>query len=343
MTAAALHYPFPTPPAPGDLCPVAPGVFWLRLPLPFALDHINLWLLRDGAGWTLVDTGLGSATTQAQWEGILARLDGPVTRIVVTHFHPDHLGQAAWLAERCGAAVWMTAGEFLTAHAVWQEVGGHGPAAMVAQFRDHGLDAARQSVQLQRGNVFRKGVPHLPGTYRRLVDGERLDIDGQPWRVLVGHGHSPEHGALYAADANVLISGDMLLPRISTNVSVFAATPEDNALGRFLASLNKLEAAVGEDTLVLPSHGRPFIGVGPRVAALHEHHRERLAELEAACDTPHSAADLLPVLFPRELDAHQLMFAMGEAIAHLNYLDQAGRLVRTRGTDGVFRYCRSTN
>ena len=135
----------------------------------------------------------------------------------------------------------------------------------------------------------------------------------------------------------------MLLPRISTNVSVFAATPEDNALGRFLASLKKLEAAVGEDTLVLPSHGRPFVGVGPRVAALHEHHRERLAELEAACDTPQSAADLLPVLFPRELDAHQLMFAMGEAIAHLNYLDQAGRLVRTRGTDGVFRYCRSTN
>lgn len=339
---ASLQFPFPDLPAPGTRLQVAPGIFWLRMPLPFALDHINLWLLKDGEGWVIVDTGFGLPDVQATWETILAGLGGPVTAIVVTHFHPDHLGLASWLQEKTGAApLYMTAGEYLTAHAVWHEVGGHGTAAMLAQFRAHGLEEERCAALAKRGNAYRKGVPGLPETYRRLFGGDRLQIDGQDWQVVLGYGHSPEHMALYCEDSNVLISGDMLLPKISTNVSVFAVTPTANVLQHYLQSLARYAEVFPPDTLVLPSHGLPFRGIQPRVAELHEHHDERLAVLEENCAQPRSAAELLTTLFPRALDTHQTMFAMGEAIAHLNYLEQAGRLARKRDADGVFRYVRN--
>ncbi|MDE1546694.1 MBL fold metallo-hydrolase [Dechloromonas agitata] len=338
----SLHYPHPHPPAAGELTEVAPGVFWLRMPLPFQLDHINLWLLRDGDGWVIVDTGFPEDHVRETWSGILDRLDGPVTKLLVTHFHPDHLGLATWLMERTGAPLWMSTGEFLTAHVVWNEVGGHGARFMVEQFRQHGLDAERLAKFEKRGSGYRKAVPSLPEHYNRLMAGDSVCIDGRRWEIVIGHGHAPEHVALYCAELGVLISGDMLLPRISTNISVFAATPEADALRWYLASLDELATEIPGETLVLPSHGLPFTGVQERVTALHAHHEERLQALENSCDqAPKSAAELLETLFNRQLDTHQTMFAMGEAIAHLNYLEQAGRLSRVCGADGVIRYSRA--
>jgi glyoxylase-like metal-dependent hydrolase (beta-lactamase superfamily II) len=337
----ALHYPHPHSPAAGMLAEVAPGVFWVRMPLPFQLDHINLWLLRDHDGWTIIDTGFANDSVRALWAQVLEQLDGPVKRLVVTHFHPDHLGLAAWLMERTGAPLWMTSGEFLTAHAVWNEVGGHGARFMAEQFRRHGLDAERVTKYEQRGSGYRKAVPALPDYYHRLKAGDTLAVDGRKWRILIGHGHAPEHAALYCAELGVLISGDMLLPRISTNISVFAATPDADALGWFLDSLGDLARDMPQDTVVLPSHGLPFVGVQARVEALAAHHEERLRALEEACqDAPQSAAGLLETLFQRALDTHQTMFAMGEAIAHLNHLEQAGRLSRSIDPDGVVRFSR---
>lgn len=337
----SLHYPFSAPPASGELIEAAPGIFWLRMPLPFQLDHINLWLLRDGSGWLIVDTGFPDDGVRAVWQDILDRLDGPVTKLVVTHFHPDHLGLATWLLERTGAPLFMSTGEFLTAHAVWHEVGGHGARFMVEQFREHGLDGERLAKFEKRGSGYRKAVPALPDHYHRLRDGENLAVDGKNWQIIAGYGHSPEHLALYCAEADVLISGDMLLPRISTNISVFAATPAADALGWYLDSLNLLARKIPVRTLVLPSHGLPFYGVQARVEALRAHHDERLQALENSCEkAPESAAGLLDVLFQRALDTHQTMFAMGEAIAHLNHLEQAGRLSRRRDADGVIRYWR---
>lgn len=337
----SLHFPHAHPPAAGELTEVAPGIFWLRMPLPFQLDHINLWLLRDGAGWVIIDTGFPDDGVRATWSQILERLDGPVTRLLVTHFHPDHLGLATWLMEMTGAPLAMTTGEFLTAHAVWHEVGGHGARFMVEQFRQHGLDAEHLAKFEKRGSGYRKAVPALPAHYQRLKAGDNLTVDGKKWQIFIGHGHAPEHMALYCAELDVLISGDMLLPRISTNVSVFAATPDADALGWYLDSLDELDREIPEKTLVLPSHGLPFIGVQPRVAALHAHHEERLHALENSCEeAPKSAAELLEVLFQRTLDTHQTMFAMGEAIAHLNRLEQAGRLSRSTDTGGVIRYTR---
>lgn len=336
-----MNYPFPEKPLPGATLAVAPGVFWLRMSLPFQLDHINLWLIEDGESWCIVDTGFADEDTRSAWETVLAHLERPVSRLIVTHFHPDHFGLATWLLEKTGAPLYMTTGEFLTAHAIWNEFGGYGARFMVEQFRCHGLAGERLSKYRTRGSGYRLSVPALPEHYRRLQEGSVIDLGGRSWRVMVGYGHSPEHAALYCQESGVLISGDMLLPKISTNISVPAATPEADALGAFLASLQRMSAELPADTLVLPSHGLPFIGIGARVEALHAHHVERLQALEDACRTPQSAADALSVLFPRSLDAHQTMFAMGETIAHFNYLEGAGRLSRRCDADGVIRFVRA--
>ena len=336
-----LDFPHAYPPAAGEKIEVAPGVFWLRMPLPFQLDHINLWLLRDGDGWTIVDTGFASDGVRTVWQELLAALDAPVRRLIVTHFHPDHLGLASWLMNETGAQLWMTTGEFLTAHAVWNEVGGHGARFMVDQFRQHGLDAERLAKFEKRGSGYRKAVPALPESYHRLKSGDVVAVDGKKWRILIGHGHAPEHIALYSDEFNVLISGDMLLPTISTNIIVFAATPDADALGWFLESLEEMASEIPGEALVLPSHGLPFVGIQERVENLRAHHEERLQVLEEACeDAPKSAAELLETLFQRALDTHQTMFAMGEAIAHLNYLRLAGRLSRLTDADGVIRFLR---
>lgn len=338
--SAELSYPWHDTPHGGSVREVAPGVGWMRMPLPFALDHINLWLLDDGQALTAVDTGFGLDEVRAHWERILAADGRPLKNIVVTHCHPDHLGLAAWLAARDGGAIHMTQGEFLGGHALWHQLSGHCVADMVAQFRSHGLDAARLDALATRGNAYRRGVPELPAAYHRLFDGSRLRIGAHEWQVIVGYGHAPEHASLYCESLDVLISGDMLLPRISTNVSVFAATPDDDPLGWFLDSLRRI-SNLPDSTLVLPSHGKPFRGIRTRVAQLIEHHRERCAELLAACTAARSAGELLGTLFPRELDTHQVMFAMGEAIAHLNHLAVRGELCRQVDGEGVIRFARN--
>jgi len=343
-----MLYPSPTVPLPGTVIEVSPGVRWLRMPLPFALDHINLWLLDDeigGArGWTAIDTGYGSETTRALWETHLAEnLEGrPLLRVLATHYHPDHLGNAAWLLERVArpdALLWATQSEFQTAHLVWNQLTQYRMADNAAFFARHGMPQTDAGAHAARGNHYRKGVPELPAQYRRIRAGERIRIGGRDWHVIVGLGHAPEHASLHCADTGVLISGDMLLPKISTNVSVWANEPDGDPLRLFLDSIHRYNE-LPDDTLVLPSHGLPFVGIPARVQALEFHHRDRLSELEAAAVQPVSAFDVVPVLFRRKLDIQQQFFAMGEAIAHLNHSWHAGRLARTTGADGIIRFQR---
>jgi glyoxylase-like metal-dependent hydrolase (beta-lactamase superfamily II) len=312
--------------------------------LPFQLDHINLWLLEDGTKedpcWLIVDTGLGNEPTRALWERIFAEKLGskPVRRVLVTHYHPDHAGNAAWLCRRFDAPLWMTRGEFLTVHAARNSSAGYTTEAQLELFRANGLDEARGAELLLRGGLYKSMVPDFPVSHRRLYEGESLVIGGHRWKVIVGYGHAPEHASLYCEALNVLISGDMLLPRISTNVAVRPIDPWSNPLRLFLESIRRY-LELPEHVLALPSHGLPFRGAHARVARLEAHHAERLAELEVACvASPRSAAEVLEILFRRKLDTSQIFFAMGEAIAHLHYLHYDGQLARTVGADGVARF-----
>jgi glyoxylase-like metal-dependent hydrolase (beta-lactamase superfamily II) len=338
----SLDYPFAAPPAPGEARAVAPGVLWIRMPLPFALDHINLWLLEEAGGWTLVDCGYGDATTRALWQTHFAKaLCGrPIVRIIATHYHPDHLGNAQWLSERFGCPVAMTPAEFLTAHAVLDQRAAHSHADVCALFGAHGMAAEFLTALATRGNTYSRGVPDVPGRFEGIQDGDTVIAGGTPWQIICGHGHSPDHASLHSAAHGLLVSGDMLLPRISTNVSVAPAEPEGDPLARFLVSI-AATATLPSATLVLPSHGLPFRGIALRVAQLQTHHADRLGELEAAvaaATVPISASELVPVLFRRELDLQQRYFAMGEAIAHLNHLWHSGRIRRTVAADGAIRF-----
>lgn len=335
--SAELDYPFSDPPAAGTLCCVATGIHWLRLGLPWRLDHINLWLLDDAAGPVLVDTGLGDEATRTAWGHWLASALQGLSRILITHYHPDHLGNAAWLAARTGAPIAMALGELLLAHAVWAQLPGFDAQAMLAQFRSHGLSEELLTRLAGRGNIYPRGVPELPAQIQRLSDGDELHIGGRRWHAISGQGHSPEHLAFHCAEAGVLIAGDMLLPRISTHVSVAPALPEEDAVGRYLASVQRF-ASLPEDTLVLPAHGLPFRGLHARIGQLLAHHAERDARMCAALQQPAHAAGLLDTLFQRRLDAHQLMFAMSEAIAHLNHATAGGRLRRLVSPEGLIRY-----
>jgi glyoxylase-like metal-dependent hydrolase (beta-lactamase superfamily II) len=337
---SSISYPFPEVPAPATTIEVAPGVHWLSMPLPFALDHINLWLVSDGDGWTIVDTGIGDERTRALWEQLLERFKR-VRRVVLTHYHPDHAGNAEWLCTRFGVELWTTQGEYLTAHAVRASAAGYTTEAVLKVFQRNGLDAAKHAAMSGRGNRYAQLVPGFPHSYRRIIDGDVVKIGQHDWRAIVGHGHAPEHLSLYCEALNVLIAGDMLLSTISTNVSVWSIDPEGDPLRLFLDSIARYRE-LPADVLVLPSHGKPFRGAHERVAQLEKHHQERFAELlEALAGGPRSAAELLGVLFRRPLDAHQTFFAMGEAIAHLHYLYYAGRATRAVGADGVMRYARA--
>lgn len=344
-----LDYPFgDILPEPGTVHEVAPGLLWLRMGLPFALNHINLWLLEDEytsetgpvRGWTVIDCGIATDPTRASWETIFAsHLRGlPIVRVIATHCHPDHIGLADWLCQRWQAPLWMTTGEYSFARMMSASLPGVDGTAMLPHFQRHGLNDPAMLEKLQgRKSYYQSLVPSVPTSYRRLQDNQVFGIGGRDWRVITGFGHAPEHAALYCADLNVLISGDMILPRISTNVSVFAIEPEANSVQQYLDSLKKY-GDLPDDTLVLPSHGKPFRGLHTRITQLFDHHAERLAEVVEACKTPQSAADIVPIMFPRALDSHQLTFALGEALAHLHKLWLDGTLQRKLDADGIIRF-----
>ncbi len=331
---------FDAPPALGQPLHVGQGIWWVRLPLPFALDHINVWLLEDGDGFTLVDCGAGTSAVQALWESMATGFlkDRPITRIIVTHSHPDHIGMAGLLAKRYGVPVWMTTGEFMTARVLIADLQGVDRDTMMSFYATHGMvDERAEETGAARGGLFGRLVPEPPIQFVRLREGDVIRIGEHEWRVWTGFGHSPEHASLISASAGWMISGDMLLPTISTNVSVFPTEPLGNPLALFLESVERMLQL--DDTLnILPSHGLPFTGAHARCHQLLAHHAERLDVLLAALTEPKSARDIISVLFRRELDGHQLSFAMGEAIAHLHHLFYSGKALRRRGDDGIWRF-----
>ncbi|TAG26420.1 MAG: MBL fold metallo-hydrolase [Burkholderiales bacterium] len=351
---ALLQYPLDTPtgdtlPAAGGTLHIATGVKWIRMALPFALNHINLWLLRDTVesqeGWTVVDCCIDRVESRTQWEQIFANeLEGlPILRVIVTHMHPDHIGLAHWLCERWSTPehtcrLWISATDFNAARMACQVAAGHGGEAAAAFVQSHGIENPEfLSMIRERTGYYANLVPRVPSSYVRLMDVMTVKIGGQDWHCIAGYGHAPEHIALHCPALNLLIAGDMILPRISTNVSVYDLEPEANPLKLFLDSIAKMKA-LPDETLILPSHGKPFIGLHERIRQLEAHHAERLAEvIEACAKTAQTAHDIVAIMFKRALDLHQLTFAQGEALAHLHKLWFEGRLKREK-KNGVYRF-----
>ncbi len=319
---------------------VANGIHWLRMPLPFALGHINLWLLEDGNGWTIIDSGVSVDESKDVWEKTFSTTMGerPVKRVIVTHLHPDHCGCAGWLTDRFAVALWMTREEYLLCRVLVADTGRLAPDAGVHFYTAAGFPQESLHHYQKMFGFFGKYVAALPESYRRIRDGETIAIGEYQWEVIVGRGHSPEHACLYSAEQNVLISGDQLLPTISSNVSVYPTEPEANPLAEWIESLAMLKQRVPADVLVLPAHGKPFRGAHHRLDALTSEHNDCLNELESLCAEPRRAVDTFPVLFKSTINENNLIMATGESIAHLNYLLDQGRIRVTTDEQGVLWY-----
>lgn len=339
-TLDRIRYEFDSTPDAGATLPVTEGLLWLRMPLPMDLAHINLWLHEDSGGWSIVDTGIGDETTRRLWQDVLdGPMNGaPVDRVLLTHMHPDHCGNAGWLCERLDADLWMTREEYLYCRVLTADTGRRAPSAGVNFYKRAGFsdDALKRYQELF--GMFGRYVAELPQTYVRLCDGDRFAIGSHDFEVIVGNGHSPEHACLFDADRNLLISGDQILPTISSNVSVYPTEPLANPLHDWLTSLEKLKASIPEDVLVLPAHGQPFRGAHDRLDDLIAEHRQGLEKMMVLCQEPRRVPELFPALFRAPIRSGNLIMATGETLAHLNYLIYEGEIERVPGDDGADRY-----
>jgi len=335
-----LAFPFQDPPAPGQVIEVAAGILWARLPLPYRLNHINIYFIDDGDGWAILDTGIGDDATRAAWEALVA---GPLrgrrlTRLIVTHHHPDHIGLAGWLCEKFGLPLLTSQTSYLGCLNISLSPEAFGAKAYREFYQRHGLGAATTEIVSTLGHDYLKKVTALPLSFNRLVAGDSLNIGGRTFSVLTGDGHAPEQVMLYCVDEKLFLAADQVLARISPNVSVWAVEPEGDPLGLYLRSLRAIKATLSEDAMVLPGHQLPFKGLPIRIGELIDHHRARCAIIAEACrESPKSAADLLPVLFNRQLDPHQTSFAFSEILAHVNYMMRKDELAWAESKHGVRR------
>jgi glyoxylase-like metal-dependent hydrolase (beta-lactamase superfamily II) len=335
-----LEYPLKAVPETGCTIEVVPGVHWLRMPLPMSLNHINLWAIEDGDGWTLVDTGMQTSQIASVWESMLVGPLGgrPVQRVICTHMHPDHVGMAGWLTRRFDCPFWMTRLEYVTCRMLVADTGRQAPPDALRFYKASGWKAADLEHYKARFGGFGKMVYALPDSYHRVTHGDEFLIGRHYWHAVVGRGHSPEHLCLYCPQLRLLISGDQVLPKITPNVSVFPTEPDADPLRDWLESLAMIRATVPDEVLVLPAHNEPFNGLHARTTQLIEGHERSLGRLLEALRERRTASDVFSVLFRRSVSTDVLQMATGESVAHLNCLIQRGQVTRTMDDTGVAWY-----
>ena len=343
---APIRYPLSTHPVTGDgsAVEIAEGVHWLRMPVGDSLPWINVWVLADDEGWTIVDTGMRTNATVSAWRKSFAGVmcGRPVARVIATHMHPDHCGLAGWLTERFGVRLWMTELEYLTSRVLSSDSGRTAPDEALGFYRGAGWSVEEIGTYQSRFGEFGQYIYPLPPTFRRMRDGMKIRIGVHEWTVIVGNGHSPEHACLYCPSLGLLISGDQVLPAISSNVSVHPMEPDADPLDDWLASLARIEERVPDNVLVLPAHNHPFRGLHARLAQLRQGHERALERLlEALREQPSSVIEAFPAVFGRRIGGGALGMATGEGLAHLNYLSARGQIIRETDANGVWKWRRS--
>jgi glyoxylase-like metal-dependent hydrolase (beta-lactamase superfamily II) len=329
------------PPKPGEWLEIAAGVFWSRVALPFRLNHVNVYLIDDGDSWNVIDTGIANSHAEETWSRLLGgRMAGrPVSKVVITHHHPDHVGLASWLADKVDAEVVMSGTEYLLGLTYWLDSDAMKAEHYRAFYRTRGLDAGVAESILDRSARYQSLTGPLPFSFRRVMHGDTLKLRSRALHVMTGGGHAPEQVMLYCPDARILFAADQIMLAITPNVSVSPRNPSGDVLGLFLSSLQRLAAEIDDNVLVLPGHHSPFRGLGARVREVAHHHDGRLAAIVRVCaQAPRSAADLLKILFRHPLDRGVMALAFGEACAHVNRLLEDGRITALLEADGVERY-----
>lgn len=337
--SAPIRFPHATPPAPGRATEIAPGVLWLRLPLPMRLDHVNCYALRDDDGWTIVDTGFDTRVARGVWaEALDGPLAGaPVARVLVTHHHPDHIGLAGWFQAEHGAELWTTRTAWLFARMLTLDAQAQVAPETIAFWRSGGMPAAQIATRAaERPFNFADRVAPMPLGFRRIAEGDVLRLGGRTWDVRIGAGHAPEHATLWSRECNLVLGGDQLLPGISPNLGVYATEPEADPVADWLEACTRLARHARPDHLVLPGHKLPFTGLPTRLRQMIENHHGALDRLVAHLDVPRTAAECFLPLFGREIEDSQFTLALGETIGHLNHLRAAGRVRRDRRGDGAW-------
>lgn len=337
--AGIIRYPWAEPPAAGEAITVAPGVLWLRLPLPMVLDHVNVYALDEGDSWTIVDTGIHSKRSVALWETLLAGpLAGkPVSRVILTHHHPDHIGMAGWFMERFGAELWATRTSWLLSRMLILDVEGEPTPQALEFWRSGGMDAdVFEARRTERPYNFADICYPLPVGYTRVQEGEVIRAGGRDWDVRLGGGHAPDHLTLWSRDDALVIAGDQILPSISPNIGVYPTEPEADPLADWLAACARLASFARDDHLVLGGHKLPFTGLPMRMRQLSENHHGALSRLREHLKTPRTAAECFPQLFKRKIDRGTYGLALVESVAHLNHMHQAGEVRRWRRDDGAW-------
>ncbi|MEM7081841.1 MAG: MBL fold metallo-hydrolase [Pseudomonadota bacterium] len=339
MSQPVIRYAFDQAPAVGDATEIFPGLLWARLGLPMALDHINVWISRSDQQSVIIDTGINTRTSKETWQTLFSKYVAPRTlaKVVATHLHPDHVGLAGWLTREHDCELYMTRSEYLLCRTLCFDSSLEIPEEALAFYRAAGITEEQLKLYSSMYGGFGRAVTPLPQSYRRLQEGDTLDLCDETWTILVGNGHSPEHACLFNAERNVLISGDQILPRISSIIAVWPTEPEADPLGDWLQSCRRFAHDVAADTLVLPSHGLPFYGAPARLRQLIDHHESSLEQLFARCSTPQRAIDVFDVLFHSAIDDSNRVMAVGETMAHFNHLRHQGRIERER-IDGVDWY-----
>lgn len=341
---SGLRYPWDEPPAHDSAVQVAPGVLWLRLPLPMKLDHVNVYALDDGDSWTIIDTGFDTKKTREMWhelmEGPLA--GKPIGRVVVTHHHPDHIGLAGWFQSEFGAELVTTRTAWLTARMLTLDVQEVPVAESLSFYRKSGM---APEIYEKRANEkpfnFSDIVAALPLGFTRIKQGDQITMGGRLWDVHIGNGHAPEHATFWCRDDNLVIAGDQILPSISPNVGVYATEPMADPIGEWLEACERLSGLAREDHLVLGGHKLPFTGLPKRMEQLITNHHGALARLMAYIDEPKSASECFPPLFKRKIGEGEYGLALVEAVAHLSHLYQTGLATRQlRDADGAWVYQR---